>query len=66
MIFSPMPLEGLYLIVPEPVYEPGSASGIAWNDPQLAIAWPLPVSVMSQRDAQLPPLQAARAGHAFS
>lgn len=41
-------------------YEPGSASGIRWNDPELGIPWPLPVSVISQRDAELPPLRAAQ------
>jgi dTDP-4-dehydrorhamnose 3,5-epimerase len=38
-------------------YQPGAASGIRWNDPELGIAWPLDVSVMSSRDAELPLLQ---------
>lgn len=35
-------------------YQPGAASGMRWNDPELDIAWPLCVSVISERDAQLP------------
>ncbi|HET6328429.1 MAG TPA: dTDP-4-dehydrorhamnose 3,5-epimerase [Planctomycetaceae bacterium] len=32
-------------------YAPNSAAGLRWNDPLLAIEWPLPVSVISQQDA---------------
>jgi len=35
-------------------YAAGSAAGIRYDDPQLAIAWPLPVSVLSDRDRSLP------------
>jgi dTDP-4-dehydrorhamnose 3,5-epimerase len=36
-------------------YAPEAASGIRWNDPQLAITWPAPNSVtISDRDAGLP------------
>jgi dTDP-4-dehydrorhamnose 3,5-epimerase len=28
---------------------------IAFNDPELAVGWPLPVKVMSNRDRQAPP-----------
>jgi dTDP-4-dehydrorhamnose 3,5-epimerase len=35
-------------------YRPELASGVAFDDPQLAIAWPLPVSVISERDRALP------------
>jgi dTDP-4-dehydrorhamnose 3,5-epimerase len=31
---------------------------IAWNDPELAIPWPLPVTVMSEKDASAPRLAA--------
>ena len=41
-------------------FEPGSAGGIRWDDPQLAIAWPLPVSAISSRDAELSPLRLAQ------
>lgn len=36
--------------------------GILWNDPDLAIAWPLQPTVMSQRDRQLPRLRASDRG----
>ena len=37
-------------------YDPGSDGGIAWNDPDLRINWPLPASgaVLSQKDMVLP------------
>lgn len=35
-------------------HHPESALGVRWNDPQLAIDWPLPVTVISDRDAHLP------------
>jgi dTDP-4-dehydrorhamnose 3,5-epimerase len=38
---------------------PGSEHGIVWNDPDLAIAWPLPPAVMSERDRALPRLRSA-------
>jgi len=34
----------------------GAAGGIRHDDPALAIPWPLPVSVISERDRGLPPL----------
>lgn len=33
-----------------------SASGVRWNDPAIAINWPLPVSVISERDQNWPVL----------
>ena len=35
-------------------YRDGLARGIRWNDPALAIAWPLPDPFVSARDAALP------------
>lgn len=35
-------------------YAPGSASGIRWNDPAFAIAWPRAVEVISARDSSWP------------
>jgi dTDP-4-dehydrorhamnose 3,5-epimerase len=31
-------------------HEPAAARGLRWNDPALAIVWPAPVVVMSERD----------------
>lgn len=35
-------------------YHPESARGLRWNDPTLSINWPIPVSMMSDRDKQFP------------
>ncbi len=35
-------------------YHPESAQGLRWDDPALGIEWPLPVTVISQRDKQYP------------
>ena len=40
-------------------HDPGEDVSIAFDDPELAIAWPLPVTVMSPRDRQAPPLAVA-------
>jgi dTDP-4-dehydrorhamnose 3,5-epimerase len=39
-------------------YDPGSEIGIAWNDPVLAIAWPLAAPVLSPRDSRNPVMAA--------
>jgi dTDP-4-dehydrorhamnose 3,5-epimerase len=31
-------------------YAPGAESGLAYNDPRLGLTWPLPVSVISEKD----------------
>jgi dTDP-4-dehydrorhamnose 3,5-epimerase len=36
-------------------YAPAAAAGIAFDSPALAIPWPLPVTVISDRDRALPP-----------
>ena len=46
-------------------YNPDSATGIRWNDETLSIRWPLPLSVISERDLNLPLLDAYRC-HALS
>jgi dTDP-4-dehydrorhamnose 3,5-epimerase len=40
------------------LYAPESDSGIRWNDPALAIEWPLPQNgaILSAKDQHLPPL----------
>jgi dTDP-4-dehydrorhamnose 3,5-epimerase len=35
-------------------YHPQSARGVRWNDPAFGIKWPLPVTVIAERDAQYP------------
>jgi dTDP-4-dehydrorhamnose 3,5-epimerase len=37
-------------------YDPSAESGIAWNDPDLAIPWPVPHPIVSARDCLLPRL----------
>ena len=36
------------------VWVPGAESGVRWDDPQLAITWPLPPKGLSERDCNLP------------
>jgi dTDP-4-dehydrorhamnose 3,5-epimerase len=40
-------------------YTPGVEAGIRWNDPAFAIAWPLPVTVISEKDAAWPDVDLA-------
>ena len=42
-------------------YRPGHERGVAHDDPAFAIQWPLPVSVISEKDRAWPPF-AVRAG----
>ncbi|WP_300607248.1 dTDP-4-dehydrorhamnose 3,5-epimerase [Trebonia sp.] len=39
-------------------HDPAEDVSIAFNDPELAIPWPLPVTIMSGRDRNAPPLAA--------
>lgn len=36
------------------VFHPDAAGGIRWDDPAVGVRWPLPVSVISERDATYP------------
>jgi dTDP-4-dehydrorhamnose 3,5-epimerase len=38
------------------LYDPASEVGVAWNDPALAIPWPLATPLVSERDRRLPTL----------
>lgn len=35
-------------------FHPDAAHGLRWNDPALGIRWPLPVAVLSEKDASWP------------
>ena len=37
-------------------HDPDEDLTVAWNDPELAIEWPLPPTTMSEKDATAPPL----------
>ena len=39
-------------------YTPGSEGGLVYNDPRLGLQWPLPVSVISDKDQVYPLLEA--------
>jgi dTDP-4-dehydrorhamnose 3,5-epimerase len=41
-------------------YAPDDQRGVAWNDPTLAIPWPVRSPLMSERDRGLPPLLESR------
>jgi len=41
------------------LYDPASDAGVAWNDPELAIEWPVSVPLLSEKDRQLPMLKDA-------
>ena len=34
-------------------FSPEHATGFAWNDPEIAIAWPITPAMMSERDQSL-------------
>ena len=38
------------------LYDPASEIGIAWNDPQLGIKWPVAAPILSERDRKNPTL----------
>ncbi len=46
-------------------YAPPTEAGIVWNDPTLAIPWPVAAPVVTARDARLPTLEAADIGFVF-
>ncbi len=41
-------------------YDPASEIGIAWNDPAIGIAWPVPEPILSPRDRRNPTLAAVK------
>jgi dTDP-4-dehydrorhamnose 3,5-epimerase len=40
------------------IYDPASEIGIAWNDPTLAVTWPVAQPILSPRDSRNPSLSA--------
>lgn len=53
----------LYLTTDE--YAPALESGIAWNDPDLNIAWPVSSPQLSERDRKWPRLRDADSGFVY-
>jgi dTDP-4-dehydrorhamnose 3,5-epimerase len=45
----------VFYLMSEP-YVPEAAAGVAWDDPKLGIAWPVPNPILSERDRGLPRL----------
>lgn len=43
-------------------YDPKSEAGVVWNDPDLAIEWPIAEPTLSAKDRALPTLAALRKG----
>jgi dTDP-4-dehydrorhamnose 3,5-epimerase len=39
-------------------YDPGDEFGVAWNDPEIGLAWGISAPVLSPRDVKNPPLAA--------
>ena len=44
------------------IYDPVTEAGILWNDPEIAVAWPVENPVVSQRDIDAPTLAKYLAG----
>jgi dTDP-4-dehydrorhamnose 3,5-epimerase len=47
------------------IYAPETEGSVAWNDPELAIAWPVQEPILSAKDARAPSFAAYRSAPAF-
>lgn len=54
--FQSLTDEVVMVYVMSEYHQPGTESGVHHADPDLGISWPLPITVVSDRDAALPPL----------
>jgi dTDP-4-dehydrorhamnose 3,5-epimerase len=43
------------------LYDPGGEIGVRWDDPTVAVVWPVAEPILSPRDRQLPTLKEAEA-----
>lgn len=55
--FCVLSKEALFLYKCSDYYNPDGERGIAWNDPQISIDWPLNEPVISDKDSNLPNLE---------
>ncbi|HHH14295.1 MAG TPA: dTDP-4-keto-6-deoxy-D-glucose epimerase [candidate division WWE3 bacterium] len=56
-VFGDTPLTYMYLV--DDYWGPGKAAGIAWDDPDLNINWPVKNPIISERDKNNPTLREA-------
>jgi dTDP-4-dehydrorhamnose 3,5-epimerase len=52
--FCVMSETALFMYKCSDYYTPRYESGICWNDPDLAVSWPVQTPILSERDAALP------------
>jgi dTDP-4-dehydrorhamnose 3,5-epimerase len=60
-VLGDTPADLLYKV--DAPYSPDGESGIHWNDPELAIAWPVPDPIVSARDQAMPSFAEHRRAH---
>ena len=60
--FQSLEVDSELLYLHTSAYAPHAEGGVRFDDPRLAIRWPLPVVDLSPRDSALPPLGAAFEG----
>jgi len=58
--FQTLAADGLVEYFVDGSYSPSHEGGLRWDDPALGIAWPLPCSMTSTRDAEWPLLERAQ------